>query len=86
MGTLCPPFLSLCQPSLTPALCYLLQTTSKKSWIFVFSPLLGLLLQSVLSPFTGVSKSTALAGRACTGHRERLRVLPLPRAVVSGSS
>lgn len=67
-----------------PALCYLLQATSEKSWI-LFSPLLGLLLQSVLSPFTGVSKSTALAEQAHREHHEGLRVLPLPRAVVSGS-
>lgn len=36
--------------------------TSEKSWIFLFSPLLGLLLHSIPPPFIKVSKSTTLAG------------------------
>ena len=38
------------------------QHLRKRSWIFLSSPLLGLLLHSVLPPFIIVSKSTTLAG------------------------
>lgn len=77
------PFPSLCHPRLT-----LTNIWEKRSWIFLFSLLLGLLLHSVLPLFIKVPKNTTLAEPGMWRMTRGAQVLQLhhPASISSSSA